>query len=234
MSPAALIPDRRRRAGAAVLAVLSVAGLVVLGVLVRGDTRPTALDRTVDGWVADHLGYGIALSLADIGGPKVLVPVTAVLAAVFATCRWRHAVVLVVLAPLVAVALTDLALKPLFGRTLDGGLSYPSGHTTGAAGVAFAVAVVALGPGRRCLRRAVALASAALCGLVVLACALGLVAAGYHYFTDTVGGALLAITTVLGLALATDAVTGRARRGEGPVGAVATPPAADTWHDRRR
>jgi undecaprenyl-diphosphatase len=215
MSRDALIAPPRRRTGAAVLALAALLVLIGVGLGFHSGTAPSGLDQGVDAWLSGWMPYGVALALADFGEPGVLVPAVAAIGAVFAALRWRRGVPLVVLTPIVALSLTEWVLKPLFARTMDGALSYPSGHATGTASVAFAVAVVVLGPGRLRLPRAVVAAAAAVCGLAVLACAVGLVAAGYHYATDTVGGTALAAATVLALAFAIDAVADRlaARRG---------------------
>lgn len=217
MSGGALIAPPRRRLGAVLLALLAGALLIGVGLGFHSGTAPSGIDRHVDGWLSARMPYGLALALADLGEPGVLVPAVVALAAVFAALRWRRAVFLVVLAPVLALCLTEWVLKPLFARTMDGALSYPSGHTTGTASVAFAVALVVLGPGRLRLSRWVVGVLASVCVLAVLACAVGLIAAGYHYATDTVGGAALAAVTVLLLGLVIDAVADRLRRRRGTI-----------------
>jgi undecaprenyl-diphosphatase len=116
--------------------------------------------------------------------------------------------VLVAIAVPAAGAVTEYLLKPMFGRTMAGALSFPSGHTTGAIALATAFAVLLADPrwprmpaiGRLLLAVAAFLAASAV--------AVALVGLGAHYFTDTVGGAATGIAMVLLTALAIDSVAG--------------------------
>lgn len=107
-----------------------------------------------------------------------------VLAACVATAlyrrRWRTAVVVVGF-PFLAVTIGQ-AFKRLFDRHNGAYLEYPSGHTMLAVSVMGMVVVVT---GARLWALAAAIT-------VSLLGALGLVACGYHYVTDTIGAALLA------------------------------------------
>ena len=102
--------------------------------------------------------------------------------------RW-HLAAAVVLAPVVAIVLARV-LKPLFGRTKEGALAYPSGHTT--------TMVVVIG-------MVVLVAGGALWAVLAAVgwCLLGMLgqAVNYHYFTDTVGAALLGTSIVCVAAL---------------------------------
>ena len=89
------------------------------------------------------------------------------------------------LCPLFSIMITEV-LKRLYNRHNGPDFPlYPSGHTASIISVTGMVALVA---GYRLWALAVAIA-------VSLLGALGLIAFGYHYFTDTVGAALL--TTAL-------------------------------------
>jgi membrane-associated phospholipid phosphatase len=106
--------------------------------------------------------------------------------------RRRRLAAVMAISPLAGVALAQ-ALKRLFGRHSGGELAYPSGHTT-AAVVVFGVLVV--------------LAGAASWAVVVAAVAglLAMIGQGvtYHYFTDTIGAALLGSAVVCAAALAAE------------------------------
>jgi hypothetical protein len=98
--------------------------------------------------------------------------------------RWRLVGIMLV-TPVVAIAAVRVLLKPLFGRTKEGALAYPSGHTT--------LVVVVL-----CLVVALAGVTAWVVAGAVVAAVLGMLgqAFTYHYFTDTVGGVLLGTALV--------------------------------------
>jgi membrane-associated phospholipid phosphatase len=101
--------------------------------------------------------------------------------------RRRLAMVMVATPPVAIVAVR--LMKPLFGRTKEGALAYPSGHTT--------LAVVVM-----CLLVVLAGAAAWAVACAVLAGVLAMLGQSftYHYFTDTIGGVLLG-TAVVCLAL---------------------------------
>ncbi|WNG88304.1 phosphatase PAP2 family protein [Mycobacterium sp. ITM-2016-00317] len=92
--------------------------------------------------------------------------------------RWRLALITVV-TPAVAVLAARVA-KQLFGRVKEGGLCYPSGHTT-ATFVVLAMVVLLLGP-----KVWVLVAAAVVMVLAVIGQAVA-----YHYFTDAIGALLL-------------------------------------------
>lgn len=96
--------------------------------------------------------------------------------------RWQAAALAV--SPLAAVALAQL-LKRLFGRDKGGGLAYPSGHVTFLV-VVMCVLVVAAGGAVWAVSVAVAVSMLGMFGQAI----------NYHYFTDTIGAALLATSVV--------------------------------------
>jgi len=120
--------------------------------------------------------------------------------AAMAARRWRGAVLPAVAVPL-AAALTELALKPLFGRTIGGALSYPSGHATSDFALATVAAILFAGPARPripAFARRLLLLGAFLFAAVVAVAMVGL---WYHYFTDIIGGAAVGSGTVVLTAL---------------------------------
>jgi undecaprenyl-diphosphatase len=100
--------------------------------------------------------------------------------------------------------ITERLLKPLVGRTALGFLSFPSGHATGTFALATAITVLLAGTPR--VSRAVRLAAAAIAFAVASVVAAAMIALGFHYFTDAIGGAAVGIGTVLATALVIDLV----------------------------
>jgi membrane-associated phospholipid phosphatase len=190
----------------AVLAPLSAVGALALGWRYSGTEAAGALDHQLDGQLVAHRGshLGLLWHISDLGSPPALPLGVLVLAAVAAlTGRRWPALLLTVAGPLAAVVLTEFVLKPLVGRTYEGGLSLPSGHTTSITSMAWVFVLVFVAGGRQrpwWLR-------AGLVGLAVLAVlgvAGSMVALNQHYTTDTVAGALVATAVVGAVALLLD------------------------------
>jgi membrane-associated phospholipid phosphatase len=231
-APRPLLPSILRRP-AAVLVTGCGAVTASLALAFAGQARPDGLDAAVDAHVRSALGRYRAQTnlLAGLGG---LGPVTVLTAALVLAClvtrRWRGAALAGLAVP-AAVALTEYVLKPLVGRTIRGDLSFPSGHATAMFALATTCAVLLAGPARPRLPGAVRLLLA-LGAALVAAAATAMVARGYHYFTDTVAGTVVAIGVVLLTALLIDRAA-RAPRAErrGDAGApitVTTPPDVST------
>jgi membrane-associated phospholipid phosphatase len=135
---------------------------------------------------------------------------------------WIRGAVLALLAVPVASGLNDALLKPLFHRTYEGVLSYPSGHTSAITALAAALTVLLLlappqAPApprvlaprrpptpRPTLATTLRWAIPAVAWLAVAVVAVGVIGVRWHYFTDTIAGAALGTGTVCGLALALD------------------------------
>jgi len=184
--------------------VLACAAVVaVLGALFAGQSQPDRLDAAVGHWLRSSIGTHPAPLhvLANFGGPPLVTALTVVLVlAAMAARRWRGAVLPAVAVPL-AAALTELALKPLFGRTIGGALSYPSGHATSDFALATVAAILFAGPARPripAFARRLLLLGAFLLAAVVAVAMVGL---WYHYFTDIIGGAAVGSGTVVLTAL---------------------------------
>jgi membrane-associated phospholipid phosphatase len=194
---------------AAILAVLCGAVLTVLAIRYAGHTRAGPLDARIDGWVQGHFGITSPTlsALTLLGDPVPVTIMTILIALACALARWWRAVVLTALATPVASGLTEDVLKPAIGRIINGILSMPSGHTCAVFTLATVVAVVLSGRPPDRLRRLIVLAAYAL----AVAVAVAMVAQGYHYFTDTIGGAAVGAGTVLAGAFLIDAVAGPVR-----------------------
>jgi undecaprenyl-diphosphatase len=190
-----------------VLAVVCGAVLTALAIRYAGHTQAGPLDARIDGWVEGHFGItSPALSaLTLLGDPVPVTIVTTLIALACALARWWRAVVLTALATLVSSGLTEGVLKPAIGRTIEGALSMPSGHTCAVFTLATLGAVLLSGRPPDRLRRLIILAAYAL----AVAVAVAMVAQGYHYFTDTIGGAAVGAGTVLAGAFGIDAAAGR-------------------------
>jgi membrane-associated phospholipid phosphatase len=215
-----LIPPRLRPAAIIVVVVCALTVGALSALFYHGRT-PDALDKAVFRLVWPHRA-GLA-PLADVGDTVPVGVLTAVLCyCCLALRRYRGAIMLAVGVP-VAAGVTEL-LKHAVHRIYIDFLSFPSGHTTAVFAVITCVAVLLIDPpasrAPASMRIVLAVASVAFGGAV----ALGLVAARFHYFTDTIGGAAVGIGVVLALALALDwaagpvaASTGRERPAEVPL-----------------
>jgi undecaprenyl-diphosphatase len=187
-----------------------------LGVLFAGQARASWFDHVVDSPIISTLGrHGLtAYRLASPGtlGPAVLI--SGAIAVVCLRFRRINGAVLALLAVPVSDGLDDGVLKPLIGRTDLGQLTYPSGHTTAVFAMITTVAILLLVPPQqrrtRTLRVLLVLGALAV-GLIV---AVAVIALEWHYFTDTIGGAAVAVGVVCGLAMILDLLT--ANRWLGP------------------
>jgi membrane-associated phospholipid phosphatase len=178
----------------------------VLGVLFAHQARAAGLDHAIDSpiitWLGGHRGL-----LLWLAAPGSLIPVGVLSAVIVGTClltgRLNGAVLAAAAVP-VAVGLDEALLKPLVHRTYLGNLVYPSGHTTAVFTLAATVTVLLLIPPRPVRGGALrVLIPAAACALGAVV-AVGVIGLRWHYFTDTVAGAAVAIGTVCGLALILD------------------------------
>ena len=106
----------------------------------RGDRPPTAASSQRSPATLVHI-----ITVAD---PRNVAIMCVVIGAVFFWRGRRRLALLSGLGPLVAVALTDLVLKPLINRKILGVLSFPSGHTTASVALATVIAVGMLGASR--------------------------------------------------------------------------------------
>jgi undecaprenyl-diphosphatase len=203
-----------------VVAALSAVVLLAFGFAYAGHTGPSAIDRRLGAWIYPLFrgNRDLARSIASLGDAPPIVAGTLLLACVEWRLRSRRGMVLAVMAPCVAIGLADVLLKPLFHRHFTGTgtayLAYPSGHTTAVATVLATASVLALRRVVVGVARAVQFAFVAGCAAVVISVAFALVAAGYHFTTDTIGGAALALTTVTSLSFVIDAFMDRRRHRE--------------------
>ncbi len=178
------------------------------------------VELTLDTRLASRLGaYAPMLErLTQLGSPPFVVGASVVIGLFAAALGWWRGAALGLLGAPLAGAITDLLLKPFVAAHAPHGpdgeaLAFPSGHTTGAFGVALVLAVLLLPrTGRAALPSALRLLLGALALGLAAGTAVSVVALGYHRTTDAVGGFATATLVVLGAAAALDvAARSRAR-----------------------
>jgi membrane-associated phospholipid phosphatase len=184
---------------------VSAAVVAILGGLVHDHAGTNRLDNAILQVINDVVpdrALRLALHLTD---PPLVVGVLAA-TAVFALLlrRWNIAA-LAVIAPPIALLLTESVLKPVVHRSGEAeSLAYPSGHETGIASLVCVLGLVLLAsPVRR--RRKVVLAAVLVA--VVVAAAVALVGRYFHFATDTVGAVGVAVAVTLAVALVIDRVS---------------------------
>jgi membrane-associated phospholipid phosphatase len=188
------------------VAIAVACGLVIAaqGVWIRHGMETGWLDTTVGAHLKASLGAHHLL-LDVLVWPGEPVPAVAITAALVLACAWRRryrqALLVAVSVPL-AEALTELVLKPFVGGT-SWGNPYPSGHVTYVAALVTVLIVLLAGTGTRA--RPLLCAVLGFTALLITAAdAAGVIGAGMHHFSDTVGGAAVGIGTVLVTALTLD------------------------------
>jgi membrane-associated phospholipid phosphatase len=174
----------------------------LVGAWYAGDHQPGRLDNTIADVVHRVVGEQgmFARFLTGPTHPIVVYPVIALVIGIAVFQRWWERAVLAVAAPGACVVLTELLFKPLVGRTDQGVLSYPSGHTVSAVAALTVAALVVSVDWPAVYRVAIMI----LLLVVSFVLAVGLVGMDYHYATDTVGGFLVALGVTLPLTVATD------------------------------
>lgn len=126
---------------------------------------------------SDH--HSFLTDVTSLRYPQVMVVASAVLAVVaFPRDRVRSLVCLV--GPPAALVTTELLVKPLVGRTLGSGLSYPSGSTVGAAALGVAAVLAVPAAWRR--------ATVVVATVYGLWMALAVISLQWHYPTDAAAG----------------------------------------------
>jgi membrane-associated phospholipid phosphatase len=216
-NPQRLLPPRFRLA-AVVVVVACVITVGVLGAVFYHGSTPDALDRTVFRLVWPHrVGLDPLVILGDT------VPMALLTAALCYCClalRRYAGAIMVALAVPVAAGVTEL-LKHVIHRIYIDFLSFPSGHATATFALITCIAVLLIDPPATRAPVSMRIVLAALSAGLGVMVALGLVAARFHYVTDTIAGAAVGIGITLTIALVLDLVIARLDRGQ----MVATVPA---------
>lgn len=181
----ALFGTARRRLllGLALFAVVAIGGAYFAFV-----PGPTPLDRLAFGIIPSEYSRHSLTYIADIGRPRVVAP-GVVICAFIAYFSDRRRAITCLVAPVVAIVMTEYLAKPAVGRTFGGTLCYPSGHMTAVAALvcAFVIAVPARWRG---LAAVLAIAVSIVVGVTLLLLR-------WHYLTDVVAGASVSIGSFL-------------------------------------
>jgi hypothetical protein len=180
--------------------------VAVLGVIFAHQRRADGFDRLVDEPIVSWLGPHHTL-LGWMEYPGTQVPaVVASFALALACLRGRrlNGAILALAAVFAATRIDDWLLKPLFDRTYLGALVYPSGHTSSVVAITATYALLFVLPPQQARTRAFRLTVLAAALVVTGITVLGVIGLRWHYFTDTIAGAAVAIGTVSALALALD------------------------------
>jgi undecaprenyl-diphosphatase len=227
------------RVAAIVVVAACVAVVAVLGIRYAGHTRAGPFDTSVDHWIRGRLGRTspVFTALTWLGDPGSVTLITALIALGCARARWWRGTALAVLTIPAASVVTEVILKPIISRGIDGLHSLPSGHTTATFSMATVGAVLLAGPpgparGRLSRRTARLLTLAAY--VLAAAVAVAMVTQGFHYFTDTIAGVGVGVGTVLLGALLIDLMAARLAARRRPAEATmaacpaASPPSSST------
>jgi membrane-associated phospholipid phosphatase len=175
------------------------------------DSTAGRLDRRVQGLVDSGRGLSLSDVVIVFGSPVTVVVLSVLLGGLALALGHRRLAVLAIVGPgLTGVATTTL--KPIIGRTIEGGFAFPSGHTGGATalGVVAALLLVTV------LRTATGTSALLIAAGALLSggtMGLALVADRIHYPTDTLGGFCIAVAVVLVSALVIERWPHRGRRG---------------------
>jgi len=203
-----------------------LAVVLVIGVRVAHTAGPLHVDRlgarVVDTPQIPH-ARRVFRGLVWLGSPEFVAGAVAALGAWRLARRDVLGAATAVVAPLLAIALTEVVAKPLIGRHLSSignAFAFPSGHVTGAAALAAVLVALAV---RAWGRRAAWLALPVV--LLPLGVSAGVVRAGFHYATDAVGGIAMGFSAVLSVVAVCAAYEDRraARRAGLSVGAADSP-----------
>lgn len=212
--------DPRWRPLAWVTIVAATAVFLGLALEIHDTRTPTAFDSDVAAWLSRRGGVTGQQLLLVLSEPALTVGflVVVTLCAVLLR-RWDLAVFAAV-GPSCAQLLSSVILKPIVHRQLGfhdpmrpGLITYnfafPSGHETALTSAMVVVAMLLL---RSSLTRQPKMIVVVLAAAWLVLGAAGLVRAGYHYGTDTIGGFCVALVAVVATALVVDAVTARVYR----------------------
>jgi membrane-associated phospholipid phosphatase len=208
MTDAVLVPRRPLALALVAVGVLVTAGL---GVHYANTSHPGRIDVAIDRRLQHHSSgqQATLVRIITVADPRNVLLACVAIGALFLWCERRRLALLSLLGPLAAVALTDVVLKPLINRRYLGALSFPSGHTTATVAIVTVVVIGMTGANQPRWPLTVRLLIVAVAVATALTVAIALVAARYHYATDTMGGAALAIATVMTGALAIDETADR-------------------------
>ncbi|GLZ38975.1 phosphatidic acid phosphatase [Actinokineospora sp. NBRC 105648] len=218
-----LLPPELTRPATAV-AVLCFAATAALGVAVAGGTAEGPWDAAAFDALDRLYGAlpGVVEPVSLTTNPVVMIGLLVVIAAV-ALVRGRPEVALLAaVGPALAAGVNTWLLKPLFGRTHDDYLAYPSGHTTTFVSIMAVLTLVISAnapPGRRVIRT---VTTAGVSFVLFAVAASAIVELRYHYLSDTLGALSWAVGAVITVAAVIDRCTRRTRAARQPAVAHTT------------
>ena len=218
-----LIPLRFRPAAITILVACGITVGVLSAIFYHGST-PDALDRAVFRMVWPHRS-GLD-PLAAVGDTVPMGLLTVLLCYCCLALRRYTGAIMVALAVPLASGVTEL-LKHVVHRVYIDFLSFPSGHTTATLALITCVAVLLIEPPAPKAPASMRIVLGVLAVGFGAAVALGLVAARFHYVTDTIGGAAVGIGITLALALVLDVAATRLSGGKAAAAGVPAEPAHD-------
>lgn len=208
-------PDVRRlvplgtRWAAGVITSLCAVLLVALAVRFHGQHSYTGIDGMIVRWLPSPGSHQRLLTHVADAVPPAFFLLVVVLVVVGGVRRDGRLTALAVIGPGLSMLVTEGG-KRVVGRTIDGWLALPSGHTTGVTSVSLVAAclllrVARLQTGKACIA---ALGAVTLAGLAI---GVVMVVLHFHYPTDIAAGWAAALACTLGSALAIDLVAGDRR-----------------------
>jgi membrane-associated phospholipid phosphatase len=186
---------------------VSVVVVLTIGAAFAHQTTADGFDRVIDDPVINWIGKDqTLLDWMEYPGTQVPAVLLSLAMAIAALARRRlNGVVLALFADLIATQIDEWLLKPFFDRTYLGAVSYPSGHTTSVVSIIAVYAVLFMIPPQVSRARAWRLGGLAVLLALAVITVIGVIGLRWHYFTDTVGGAAVAVGTVCALCLLIDA-----------------------------
>lgn len=185
-------------------AIVCAAAVLVIGVKVHGVGAPLRIDLDIDRRLPalpPHLAREIT---ALVRGSSFAFCVALLVVGALAL-RDRYAAMVSAIAGPIAVALTEWVGKPLAARAEPAGLGYPSGHVTATAVIA--ALMVLIGCRRFGWWGLAVLGPTAIA--ITTSMAIAVIRLRFHYFSDTVGGALVGVGTVAAVASLVPLAAGR-------------------------
>jgi membrane-associated phospholipid phosphatase len=179
------------RGRSATVEIVVGAILILVTVAVGSHWADRSAPNRVDRWVFDRIGDSHSRLLTWVTYlryPAVIIAGAFIVAALTVR-RDRIRAAACLIGPVLALATSELLVKPAVGRTFDGLFSYPSGSTVGAAALAAAVVIATPARWRPV---AVVVASAYALWMTV-----AVIALRWHYPTDALAGLAYGVGTVL-------------------------------------
>jgi len=203
---------RAWRPALAALWLTATTTVVAISTVTHGQAD-NGIDAAIAGHLRDRLaaGSGHLRLVTVLGSPGAVVSGSVALGCGCVLLHHHRAAAFALLAPGLSGGMAEWVLKPLVGRTKGLALSFPSGTTAGAFGLAVTVCVLLVATtspttSARVVAARVAVAAATLAAAASVAVAV--VTIGWHYASDAVGGAATGVAVVIATAAIVDLAAG--------------------------